>query len=201
MRVPAFAALAAAALTVATLGAGPAEAQFSQRYEFFKAVREGKAAEVKAIVDQPGSAMINARDLDSGQTALHIVTDRRDAPWINFLQQAGADVNVRDQNGETPLMLATAKRFSDGVRLLLAYGADANIANNRGETPLIRAVQRRDADIVRLLLGAGANPDAGDHIAGLSARDYATRDRRAAQILALIEGAEAQDRATFGPSR
>ena len=37
------------------------------------------------------------------------------------------------------------------------------------------------------LLDAGANPDRSDAAAGYSARDYATRDPRAREILKLIE--------------
>jgi ankyrin repeat protein len=56
-----------------------------------------------------------------------------------------------------------------------------------GETPLIIAVQQRETPIVRLLLDAGADPDRTDAAAGYSARDYATRDTRARDILKLIE--------------
>ena len=56
-----------------------------------------------------------------------------------------------------------------------------------GETPLIIAVQQRNLPIVRVLLGEGADPDRTDHAAGYSARDYATRDPRARDILKMIE--------------
>lgn len=56
-----------------------------------------------------------------------------------------------------------------------------------GETALIVAVQQRQAPIAKLLLEAGANPDKTDNAAGLSARDYAKRDSRSRDILALIE--------------
>jgi hypothetical protein len=49
------------------------------------------------------------------------------------------------------------------------------------------AVQRRDAPLVKLLLDHGANPDKTDSAAGYSARDYATRDNRAREILKMIE--------------
>jgi ankyrin repeat protein len=55
-----------------------------------------------------------------------------------------------------------------------------------GETALIIAVQQRDVPMVRMLLEAGANPDKPDSAAGYSARDYATRDPRARDILKLI---------------
>jgi ankyrin repeat protein len=59
-----------------------------------------------------------------------------------------------------------------------------------GETPLIIAVQQRDAALVRLLLKAGADPDRTDAAAGYSARDYATRDQRARDILKMIDQAK-----------
>jgi hypothetical protein len=40
-----------------------------------------------------------------------------------------------------------------------------------------------------LLLAGGANAKIADHIAGMSARDYAERDARAAAILKLIDDA------------
>ena len=44
----------------------------------------------------------------------------------------------------------------------------------------------RDGIQIRLLLNAGADPDRTDAAAGYSARDYATRDTRARDILKLI---------------
>ncbi|WP_255536272.1 ankyrin repeat domain-containing protein [Pacificimonas pallii] len=178
----------------------PASAQFSERYEFFKAVEEENAAEVKAMAESASSTIINSKKRESGRTALHIVTEKRDASWINFLKGFGADVNVKDDAGDTPLILAASLRFTDGVQLLLAYGARVDLANNRGETPLIRAVQRADMEAVRLLLKAGANPDQADHVAGLSARDYAARDRRARRILTLIENFENEAEDKVGPA-
>jgi ankyrin repeat protein len=77
--------------------------------------------------------------------------------------------------------------FGSAIEWLLGLGAKVDAANRMGETPLIIAVQQRELPIVRLLLNAGANPDRADHAAGYSARDYATRDPRAREILKLIE--------------
>ena len=70
---------------------------------------------------------------------------------------------------------------------LLGSGAKVNQANRMGETPLIVAVQQRQIGAVRLLLEGGADPDKTDSAAGYSARDYAKRDTRAREILAMIE--------------
>lgn len=166
--------------------AGPATAQFSDSYKFLKAVRDRDGTKVQEAVDQPGSSMINVRG-DDGDAALHIVVKRRDATWLGFLLSKGAKPDVRNTQGNTPLAIAAQMGFSEAAALLVQVGAGVNAANNQGETPLILAVQSRDLATVRLLLGAGANPALADRVAGLSARDYAARDRRSTAILKLID--------------
>jgi len=169
---------------------GVASAQFSDSYNFLKAVKDRDGTEATKFLNEPGSVIVNTKDISTGETALHIVIARRDSTWTGFLLQKGANPNVRDDNGITPLMLATQLRFVEGARVLLAEDANVNQTNNRGETALIRAVQLRDSEMVRLLLENGADPDRADTLAGLSAREYAARDRRASAILAEIEKAD-----------
>jgi uncharacterized protein len=164
-------------------------AQFSESYNFLKAVKERDGAKATEIISKPGSGsvIIDTRDREKGETALHQVTRGRDLQWINFLLSRGAKTDVRDNEGNTPLMIATQLRFIEGAQVLLSQRASVDLANSAGETPLIRAVQQRDPALVRLYLKAGANPDKPDTIAGLSARDYAKRDTRAVAILKIIE--------------
>ncbi len=166
-----------------------AHAQFSESYNFLKAVKDRDFAKANEIISKPGSGsvIIDTRDQGTGDAALHIVTRGRDIPWMNLLLSRRAKTDVRDKDGNTPLMIATQLRFAEGVQILLANRAGVNVANSSGETPLIRAVQSRDAGLVRTLLKAGANPDKRDTLAGLSAREYAARDNRAAAILKIIE--------------
>ncbi len=178
---------------VAATMTAPASAGFSDGYLFLKAVRDKDVLEAKKYADQPGSTIINARSPDTGEMAMHIVVRRRDAPWIGFLHGLGANVDARDRSGATPLVIAAELGFVEGVRVLTVLKANVNIANNAGETPLIKAVHNRDAASARLLLDNGANPDLSDNIAGLSARDYAQNDRRAAAILRLIEESDKKD--------
>ena len=194
--------LPAALIAAALAGlAAPAAAQFSDSYNFMKAVKDRDAYKAQTIVREPGSTAVNSRD-GNGDQALHIVTRARDLYWMRFLLGNGADINGRDGAGDTPLLLAANSGFSEGVRELVRLRAQVNLANGRGETPLIKAVQMRDVDSVTVLLAAGASADQADSIAGLSARDYATRDRRAGQILKLIESAKAvKPAAAMGPSK
>jgi uncharacterized protein len=166
-----------------------AHAQFSESYNFLKAVKERDGAKATEIISKPGSGsvIIDTRDREKGETALHQVTRGRDIQWMNFLLARNAKTDVRDNEGNTALMIATQLRFIEGAQLLLGQRASVDLANSAGETPLIRAVQLRDPALVRLYLKAGANPDKADTIAGLSARDYAKRDNRAVAILKIIE--------------
>lgn len=183
------------------LASSPARAQFSDSYNFLKAVREKDAYKAQTLMNEPGSTIVNTRDQRTGEGAIHIVTKRRDLGWMGFLVKAGAQVDMRDKAGDTPLILAAGNNFADGVRLLIALQANVNATNDRGETPIIKAVQARDTAAVRQLLDAGADPTIADHVAGLSATDYAEQDRHAAAVLRLIQEAKAKPKAVgvIGP--
>ncbi|APL95799.1 hypothetical protein Sj15T_27990 [Sphingobium sp. TA15] len=184
----------AAALTLALLSpvAAPmvARAQFSDNYNFLKAVKDADGQKVTDLIQKPGSTVINSRDVTTGDTALHLVIARRDNTWLTFLLAKGANPNLTDNNGNTPLMDAVQARFEEGARSLLTYNAQVDKANGSGETPLIRAVQLRDVGLVRLLVAQGANPDRRDTIAGMSARDYAQRDNRTPGLVEALSAAK-----------
>ena len=152
--------------------AAPAVAQFSESYKFLEAGRKKDGEKVTEALADPAQTVVNTRDVTSGETALHIVTNRRDLTWMQFLIAKGANVNVRDAKGMTPLVSAVNANFPEGVELLVDKGARLNDSNNAGETPLITAVHNRNIAVIRLLLKAGADPDRADN-SGRSAKDYA----------------------------
>jgi len=179
---------------------GPAVAQFSESYNFLKAVRDRDGGKATEIVSKPGSVTINTRDDKSGESALHIVTKGRDFGWMNFLLARGAKPDQRDNSGNTALLFATQLGFVEGAQLLIKNRASVDLPNSAGETPLIRAVQLRNSAMVQLLMASGANPKKADTIAGLSARDYAERDQRAAAILKILSETKPGTPAkSFGP--
>ena len=165
---------------------GPAAAQFSDSYKFLEAVKKKDGDEVNQALSEPGTTIINTRDITSGQTALHLVTQRRDLTWMSFLISRGANVNLRDVKGVTPLVVAANLGFIEGVELLVEKGARVDESNNAGETPLISAVHNRNVAMMRILLKAGADPDRADN-SGRTARDYALLDGKNSTLVNEIE--------------
>jgi hypothetical protein len=191
------------ALTLALALAVPSltAAQFSDSYNFLKAVKDRDGAEATKFVSKPGSIIIDTHDQSSGETALHIVTRDRDTTWLRFLLSKGAKPDTRDKSGETPLLIAARLNYEDGAELLLAARASVDLANNAGETALIRAVENGNYTLAKLLLLEGADPDKPDHIAGLSARDYAKRDSRNPNLVKLLaDTPAAKPKPKQGPS-
>jgi uncharacterized protein len=184
------------------MAAAPAIGQSlsSPAYDFLKAVKDRDGTKVTEALNRPGNTMLTVRD-DDGGTPLHIVAKRRDLVWLQFLLSKGAPMDTRDRQGDTPLMAATRIGFAEGEQQLLDVGAQVDLANNRGETPLIVATQAHDIGSVRVLLAHGADPNLQDHVAGLSAMDYAKRDGRAGAILKIMQEAKpAAKKAVSGPT-
>lgn len=194
-----------AAMAAILLMPTAATAQFqSAGYEFLKAVKEKDGDAVTDALNEPGSTIINSRDITTGETALHIVVARRDATWIRFLAGKGANPNVRDNKGVSPLVLASRIGFVDGVEALVAAGAEVDESNSTGETPLIAAVHTQKTGLMRILLKAGADPDRADN-SGRSARDYALLLGKRSRAILEIEKADEERKGkkevqTYGPS-
>lgn len=186
------------------LSAAPASAQYSPGFKFLEAVKKKDGDAVMQALKSPGSTIINSRDITTGETALHIVTQRRDVLWMQFLLAQGANPNIADVKGVTPLVLATQLGFLDGAETLIAKGARVDVPNATGETPLIAAVHRHDVPMLRLLLKSGADPDRADS-SGRSARDYARLEGPSGNLVSEIEkneksASQREGAKTYGPS-
>lgn len=177
-------AAAACALTA------PAIAQFSDTYSFLQGVKDRDGDKVMPILNKSGNQVINTREPNTGETALHIVVKKHDMTWLAFLLQKGANPNLKDRQGNTPLMAAAQTGDVDSGRLLIAVGATVDTVNDSGETPLIRAVLNRDVAMASLLVQNGANPALRDTMQGKSALDYAREDKRGTAIVKVLEVAK-----------
>lgn len=170
--------------------ASPAAAQFySDGYEFLQAVKERDGTEATNMLNEPGSQVINARDISTGETGLHHTVARRDLTWTNWLLQEGANPNIADNRGRTPLVAAAEIGFIEGVEALVRRGARVDVTNQTGETPLISAVHARNIELMEVLLQNGANPDLADNT-GRSAREYASMPGVPARVLTTIKNNE-----------
>ncbi|RDE04642.1 ankyrin repeat domain-containing protein [Sphingomonas aracearum] len=182
------------AILASAIVAAPAPAQrMSDSYLFLKALRDEDGNKVNSMVTSSGGAIINtARDISSGESALHVTVRGGNLTYTRFLLDRGANPNVEDGKGDTPLLLATAANRQDLVEALLnsrEVKANVNMPDARGFTALIRAVQNRNLALVTLLLKAGADPDRTENGSGYSARDYARQASRSPELLKAIEAA------------
>ncbi|OQR85846.1 hypothetical protein ACHHYP_11290 [Achlya hypogyna] len=92
-------------------------------------------------------------------------SNQESADIVQFLLDAGADVNRREKDGVTPLALAACLGRDDAVALLLAAGADVSCVDSAGETPLHVAVRCGQRSLLRLLLGVrGVNTRARNKV-------------------------------------
>lgn len=177
-------AMAASFLVVAV----PASAQrMSESYDFLDAVRKSDGGKVDRLMRDKTLRIVNARDRNTGEGALHIAASRDDALYLRvILQDPDANPNLQDRRGNTALIIAASRGWEQGVEILLRYKANVNLPNVSGETPLIRAVQVHNVEVASALLKAGADPDRTDNISGKSARDYAREGTRWPAMVKLV---------------
>jgi ankyrin repeat protein len=179
----------------------PGLAQFtSDSTDFLKAVKDRDGQKAQDLLDKKASTLILSRS-PVGENVLHIVVKRRDLVWLQFMLSKGAAIDGRDRDGNTALADAAQLGWSEGAEQLLQVGASVDLANNRGETPLILATQAHDLPTVHTLIQYGADPKITDHVAGMSAYDYAKRDGRSDAILKAMDAAHpVVKKAVAGPS-
>jgi ankyrin repeat protein len=165
---------------------------------FLEAIQEQRNNDVVDMVTRKGRGIINSRGY-SGVTPLTVAMRKRATLYINYLLQNGADPNLAEKNGDTALMIASRSGYLEGIATMIASRAAIDATNRQGETALIIAVQNRQVQAVKRLLEAGASPTRTDSASGLSARDYALRDRRSGEILKLIDSIKKKPVFVAGP--
>lgn len=177
----------------------PAVAQTRPDSEIFlEAIEAQDNNQVIDLATRKGRAVINSRGY-SGVTPLTVAVRKRLGTYVNFLLQKGADPNLAEKNGDTALMIAARSGYLEGINSMLTANAAVDATNRQGETALIIAVQNRQLAATKRLLEAGANVTRTDNASGLSARDYAARDRRSGELLRLIDSVKAKPKFIAGP--
>lgn len=108
-----------------------------------------------------GAAVEIQRHIQYGTRALHWFCRKGHTEAVSLLVEAGADVNVKDDDGKTPLYFAAAGGQLDTVAYLLANGADTNFGKYRPLNAAVRDGAERVA-VARMLLAAGADVNCTD---------------------------------------
>lgn len=124
-----------------------------------------------------GLADVNMRASQHGQTALMLAVSHGRLDMVQLLLEAGADVNIRDEDGSTALMCAAEHGHMEIVKLLMHH-PDINLAatDNDGLTALSVAMEAGHRDIGVLLyanmsFSRGASPHSSMRMKRSSSRN------------------------------
>ncbi len=120
------------------------------------AARGDTAALQRLLAGRPD---VNARDA-YGRTPLHVATFARQREAVRLLAQAGAALDLLENDRYDAVTIAAVADDEDTLRLLLQLGASARQVTSRYDgTALIAAAHLGHVGVVRQLIAAGAPLD------------------------------------------
>ncbi|MCL1876307.1 MAG: ankyrin repeat domain-containing protein [Synergistaceae bacterium] len=114
---------------------------------------------ITLLLKNGADAYINTKS-QSGNTPLIFAIESHNTEVVKALVQAGADVNMKDNEGMTPLMIAAKSIFKEHeiLSVLIRSGADINAKNQNGLTALILAGNAGNQEAISILADNGADP-------------------------------------------
>ncbi|KAJ8067219.1 hypothetical protein OCU04_004583 [Sclerotinia nivalis] len=89
---------------------------------------------------------------DNGDTALHCLNGNTPLSRIKLLVNAGADIEIRNENLMTPLGIAIKTRNIDAVEYFLSKNAEVNLTGGRYGGPLLTACSFGDLPLLKLVV-------------------------------------------------
>ncbi|KAH0566016.1 hypothetical protein GP486_000588 [Trichoglossum hirsutum] len=166
-----FAAVSGNATTVSLLLARGADPNVIGGFD-----RTALRAAVGRKYDTMAQELLKAGADPNSEGALHLAAQNGNDDAINYLLDAGADVNATAGHYGTALEYAAINGKATTVSLLLARGADTNTIAGFERTALRAAVAREYNAMVQELLKAGADPNSEGalHLAAEKGNDNAT---------------------------
>ncbi|MCM2340577.1 ankyrin repeat domain-containing protein [Rhodoferax sp.] len=158
MAWPMAALIAMASLTSAAQAQVAPSALEAARYTgLFAAAHQGALIKAKKLL--AAGVHVNARD-PYGRTAVHIATHARQRELIRVLAQAGADLELLENDRYDAVTIAAVADDEETLRVLLGLGASAKLTTSRYDgTALIAAAHLGHDGVVKQLIAAGAPLD------------------------------------------
>jgi ankyrin repeat protein len=136
------------AVSIVDSGSAPA----ADPEDVYAAATLGKLSVVKSWIKEGGSADTRV----GGNTLLMGAVRHRQVKVVQYLIEAGADVNTKNDYGWTPLLTATVKADAVTAKVLIGKGAELDAANGAKWTPLMVAEAKSEDALMDLLKKAGA---------------------------------------------
>jgi ankyrin repeat protein len=147
----------------------------------------GKLATVQLLHEK--KADMNTTGSPYARTPLLLTMMNRQEQYLEVakcLIQAGAAVNIKDDNGTTPLHVACKHGHLELVKLLLAKKAIVSIQDDSGNSPLHAASEHGHIEIVKVLVAKKATVSLHNN-EGKTALDHACRKNRKIVIQFLLK--------------
>jgi ankyrin repeat protein len=148
---------AAGAAIPASAQVGPSAAEAAAYTGLHGAAQKGDVEKIRRMASS--KADLNARD-GNGRTPLHVATFARQREAVKALVQAGAAIDLLENDRYDAVTIASVADDEDTLRLLLSLGASARQVTSRYDgTALIAAAHLGHAGVVEQLVKAGAPLD------------------------------------------
>ncbi|MHB1218877.1 MAG: ankyrin repeat domain-containing protein [Alphaproteobacteria bacterium] len=96
-------------------------------------------------------------------------------------------IDLKDKAGNTALNWAAERGHVDAVKVLLNAGADPNTIDRQGSTPIIKAAKIGNVDILKMLVATKKIDLKRGDFTGVTALEWAERNRQTAAVRYLRE--------------
>lgn len=130
-----------------------------ENIELFRAAQAGSVHGVRTAADKGGNLHYFHRP-DEQKTPCHIASECGHAGVVEFLLEAGVDVDCQvPTTKDSALVLAASRGHVDIAKMLIKFKADPQLANAYGNTPLHVSAKIGNVELCRLIISAGGVVD------------------------------------------
>jgi len=119
-------------------------------------IQENKTEEFTALL-QKDSTLINFRDPQQGNSALHLAAFFGRNEMVSMLLKNGMDINTLNNLQRSALIFAIAGKHKEIVELLIEKGISVHAKDNEQRTPLHWCAIQGNAEVAEVLIKHGAN--------------------------------------------